>query len=88
MERKKINHIYFVDGGDNTKGTICAFEAHIDMRHKDCINIITENIIEVFQGCVFMREHAKDIAEQIAYCGYAVLDQYDFGVEATTLFEF
>jgi CheY-like chemotaxis protein len=34
-----------------------------------------------------MREHAKDIAEQIAYCEYAVFDQYDFGVEVITLFE-
>ena len=87
MTEKKINHIYFVDGGDNTKDTICAFEGHIDLRHKECINIIAEKLKEVFQGNVFMCEHAKEIAEQIAYCEYAVLDQYDFGVEVITLFE-
>jgi hypothetical protein len=42
---------------------------------------------EVFQGNVFMTEHAKDIAEQIAYYEYAVLDQYDFGVEETILID-
>ena len=87
MTEKKIKHIYFVDGGDNTKGTICAFEEHIDMRHKDCINAIVENLKEVFQGNLFMRKHAKEIAEQIAYFEYAVFDEYDFGVEETTLFE-
>ena len=67
MIEKKINHIYFVDGGDNTKDTICAFEEHIDLRHKECIEVITEKVKEVFQGNVFMAEHAKDIAEQVAY---------------------
>ena len=87
MIEKKIKLIYFVDGGDNTKGTICAFEEHIDMRHKDCIDTIVERLKEVFQGNVFMAEHAKDIAEQIAYYEYAVLDQYDFGVEETILID-
>ena len=87
MIKKKIKHIYFVDGGDNTKGTICAFEEHIDMRHKDCIDTIVDRLKEVFQGNVFMVEHAKDIAEQIAYYAYAVLDQYDFGVEETILID-
>ena len=86
MIEKKINHIYFVDGDDNTKDTICAFEEYIDMRHKDCVSTIAEKLKEVFQGNVFMREHAKDIAEQIAHYEYAVLDQYEFGVEVITLF--
>lgn len=87
MIEKKIKLIYFVDGGDNTRGTICAFEEHIDMRHKDCIDTIVDRLKEVFQGNVFMTEHAKDIAEQIAYYEYAVLDQYDFGVEETILID-
>lgn len=87
MIEKKIKLIYFVDGGDNTRGTICAFEEHIDMRHKDCIDTIVDRLKEVFQGNVFMAEHAKDIAEQIAYYEYAVIDQYDFGVEETILID-
>jgi hypothetical protein len=87
MNEKKIKRIYYVDGGDYSTGTICAFEEHIDMRYRDCINTIADSLKEVFQGNVFIAEHAEDIAEQIAYCEYAVLDQYDFGVEEITLFE-
>jgi hypothetical protein len=87
MIEKKIKHIFYVDGADNTKDTICAFEEHIDLRHKECIEVITEKVKEVFQGNVFMTEHAKDIAEQVAYCDYTTIDQYDFGVEEITLFE-
>jgi hypothetical protein len=87
MIEKKIKHIFYVDGADNTKDTICAFEEHIDLRHKECIEVITEKVKEVFQGNVFMTEHAKDIAEQVAYYDYAVIDQYDFSAEVITLFE-
>ena len=87
MTEKKINHIYFVGGGANIKGTICAFGECIDMRNKECIETIAENIKEVFQSDVFIIEHAKDIAEQIAHYNYAVTDHYDFDVEEITLFE-
>lgn len=87
MIENKIKRIYYVDGGDCSTGTICAFEEHIDIRHKDCLNIIAEKIKETFQGDVFIAEHAKEMAEQIAHYDYAVIDQYDFGVEEITLFE-
>ncbi len=81
MTEKKINHIYFVDGGDNTKGTICAFEEHIDMRHKDCINTIAEKLGDIFSFIPYISLHKEDIARCIAHHNFANIHEYTFGVE-------
>ena len=83
---KKVNIIYYVDTDDNTKGAICAIPSDKDMRswyviEKVTFAIVESGILAQFSG------FAYEIAKAVTHHGFANLNNYQFGVEETELFD-
>ena len=85
---KQVKVIYYVDTDDDTKGTICAIPSDKDLRSKEVIEFIAEQIKNVFEPIHhLMGEHSIGLAQSIAHYEYANVYEYEFGVEEIPLLE-
>ena len=85
---KEIKVVYYVDTDDNTKGTLCAIPSDKDMRTKEAIEFIAEQINIVFEPIHhLMSEHSKELAKAIAHHEFANMYEYEFGIEEIPLLE-
>lgn len=86
--KRDIKVIYYVDNDDNTKKTLCAVPTDRDMRNKNVIDLIADEIYHTFSGILhFFKEDATELAQNIAHHNYAASREYEFGVEEIPLFE-
>ena len=85
---KQVKVIYYVDTDDNTKGTICAIPSDKDLRSKEVIEFVAEQIKNVFEPIHhLMGEHSIGLAQSIAHYEYANMYEYEFGIEEIPLLE-
>ena len=85
---KQVKVIYYVDTDDDTKGTICAIPSDKDLRSKEVIEFVAEQIKNVFEPIHhLMGEHSIGLAQSIAHYEYANVYEYEFGVEEIPLLE-
>lgn len=83
-----INVIYSVDVDDNSKNTICAIPSGKDLRKKEVIDFIANEILNVYMGvCHLNMDDCKEIAMNIAHHKYASCCEYEFGMEEIPMFE-
>ena len=88
MIEKKVNVIFYVDVDVNTKGLICAIPFDKDMRDKDIISKIANEIEE--SGILNDRMNRVDIhsiAFAIAHGHSCEAFEYRFGVDEVPLIE-
>ena len=85
---KQVKVIYYVDTDDDTKGTICAIPSDKDLRSKEVIEFVAEQIKNVFEPIHhLMGEHSIGLAQSIAHYEYANVYEYEFGIEEIPLLE-
>jgi hypothetical protein len=85
---KDIKVIYYVDTDDDTKSTICAIPSDKDLRSKEVIEFVAEQIKNVFEAIHhLMGEHSIGLAQSIAHYEYANMYEYEFGIEEIPLLE-
>lgn len=85
---KNVNIVYYVDTNDNTKGSICAIPSDKDMRDKDIISKIANEIEE--SGILsdrMKRANIHSVAFAIAHGYGCEAFEYEFGVEEIPLIE-
>ena len=85
---KNVNIVYYVDTNDNTKGSICAIPSDKDMRDKDIISKIANEIEE--SGILndrMKRVNIRSVAFAIAHGYSCEAFEYEFGVEEIPLIE-
>lgn len=86
--KKNIKVIYYVDLDDDTKNCLCAVPCDKDVRNPDVVDMIAEQIKEVFEPThSWMGEHSKELAKAIAHHEFANIFEYEFGVEEIPLIE-
>ena len=86
--KKNIKVIYYVDLNDNTKDCLCAVPCGKEMRNPDVVDMIAEQIKEVFEPIhSWMREYSYELARVIAHNEFAKIFEYEFGVEEIPLIE-
>jgi hypothetical protein len=86
---KDIKVVYYVDIDDDTnKGTLCAIPSDKDMRDKEVVDFIANEIHAAFVSiCHVTINDSKELAKGIAYHEYASVCEYEFGVEEIPLLE-
>lgn len=83
-----IKVVYYVDIDDDTKGTLCAIPSDKDMRDKEVVDFIANEIHAAFVSiCHVTINDSKELAKGIAYHEYASVCEYEFGVEEIPLLE-
>lgn len=85
---KNVKIVYYVDVDDNTKGCLCAVPSDKDMRDKDIISKIANEIEE--SGILndrMKRVNIRSIAFAIAHGYGCEAFEYEFGVEEVPLLE-
>ena len=88
MNEKKVNVIFYVDVDVNTKGNICAIPSDKDMRDKDIISKIANEIEE--SGILNDRMNRVDIhsiASAIAHGYSCEAFEFKFDVDEVPLIE-
>lgn len=84
---KKVKVVYYVDTDDNTKTSLCAVPSNKDMRCQEVVSEVAEMICETFAWNLLICDHCTNIAESIAYHGFASIEEYEFGIEEVPLIE-
>ena len=85
---KDIKVVYYVDIDDDTKGTLCAIPSDKDMRDKEVVDFIANEIHTAFVSiCHVTINDSKELAKGIAYHEYASVCEYEFGIEEIPLLE-
>lgn len=83
-----IKVVYYIDIDDDTKGILCAIPSDKDMRDKEVVDFIANEIHAAFVSiCHVTINDSKELAEGIAYHEYASVCEYEFGIEEIPLLE-
>ena len=85
---KDIKVVYYVDIDDDTKGTLCAIPSDKDMRDKEVVDFIANEIHAAFASiCHVTINDSEELANAIAHHKYASVCEYEFGIEEIPLLE-